>query len=782
MATSTWSPTATGTNGWTNPTNAYSSNDSRATATPGKSTDVAGIWKTYGITDPAAPSTISKVEIGAEWAVDTNSSIFTLRVRASYNNGTNWTSYVDDTGEQTSESLVWYDVTDSRAWTWAELGNANFLVDVTASQGNSKTAVTCSLDHCPVRVTYETVAPCEVYAAEAILNYNVPVTACEVYAAEAILDYEVPPCEVYAAEAILDYEVNPCEVYAAEVILDYEKPPCEVYAAEAILDYTAPAEVYATEAVLDYNVNPCEVYAVEAILDYIVPTEVYAAEAILDYELSPSEVYAAEVILDYNAPAEVYSAEAILDYEVPPAEVYAAEAILDYISPAEVYATEAILDYEVNPCEVYATEAILDYVASGEVHGDIRAETISGLLSVTPRKYTRSKTILDYAPLSTGGGSPGRFAWPYMPARKTPEELRTRRAKKQIVVVSVTDYMDLIDDVAIAKDCVLSDELYLSDTSSIEKQMSESDEVRIDDFERINKQIIFTDGIEMEEGISIFASIPARPDVLRERSLESPEKIRALARGVRPSLLRRRMIRSRDPSQTMRLEREYMAELDHLFRSFKKGLARVLERKELADDWEDMDSEELYEKFNRVIEVTITIPGKGVVKKFTTRAYTAGGLRSSQFLNAVGVKAVFSILPADQAALDILVTRDLSGLKGITDEMSKQIVQELTDGMLRGDSMATVARAIDNRIDSIGRARATTLARTETMKAFNQGALTQYDKHGITEVEWLTAHDERTCDECGPLDGERFPIDGAPDMPLHPNCRCTVLPVIPDIE
>ena len=107
--------------------------------------------------------------------------------------------------------------------------------------------------------------------------------------------------------------------------------------------------------------------------------------------------------------------------------------------------------------------------------------------------------------------------------------------------------------------------------------------------------------------------------------------------------------------------------------------------------------------------MTITIPGTGIVRKFTTRAYTTGGYRSSQFLNSLGIKAVFSILPADQAALDILITRDLSGLKGITDEMSKQIMAEITDGMLRGDSMDKVAKAIDDRIDSIGRARAETL-------------------------------------------------------------------------
>jgi SPP1 gp7 family putative phage head morphogenesis protein len=292
------------------------------------------------------------------------------------------------------------------------------------------------------------------------------------------------------------------------------------------------------------------------------------------------------------------------------------------------------------------------------------------------------------------------------------------------------------------------------------------------------------DAVRVLEYPSIFVVTPERLAVIRERSLEAVEMIRALAPAAKASGLRKMLRRAKDPSLTSKLENEYAKELDKLFLAFKQSAAKLLGRRELSDDWDEVDAPDLMEKFNRTIEVTITIPGKGIVKRFTTRAYTAGGLRSSQFLSSLGIKATFSILPADQGAINILLTRDLSGLKGITDEMSKQIMAEITDGMLRGDSMDTVARAIDDRVDSIGRTRAEVLARTETMKAFNEGALTQYDKHGITEVEWLAAPGgptDRTCDECLSYDGERYAMDSKPDLPAHPNCRCVWLPVIPEI-
>lgn len=42
---------------------------------------------------------------------------------------------------------------------------------------------------------------------------------------------------------------------------------------------------------------------------------------------------------------------------------------------------------------------------------------------------------------------------------------------------------------------------------------------------------------------------------------------------------------------------------------------------------------------------------------------------------------------------------------------------------------------------------------------------------------WRTAADERTCPECGALDGQTWPEDRpGPEPPLHVNCRCRVVP------
>src|SRR5690606_4496035 len=76
--------------------------------------------------------------------------------------------------------------------------------------------------------------------------------------------------------------------------------------------------------------------------------------------------------------------------------------------------------------------------------------------------------------------------------------------------------------------------------------------------------------------------------------------------------------------------------------------------------------------------------------------------------------------------------------------------------------------------------RAEVIARTETLRAFNQGAIWQYQQYGVRRIRWLAATDERTCPWCRPLHGQLFPIERVPlgGPPIHPQCRCKAIPDI----
>ena len=79
--------------------------------------------------------------------------------------------------------------------------------------------------------------------------------------------------------------------------------------------------------------------------------------------------------------------------------------------------------------------------------------------------------------------------------------------------------------------------------------------------------------------------------------------------------------------------------------------------------------------------------------------------------------------------------------------------------------------------------RAELMARTTTIWAYNNGAMQAYKAEGVGAVEWMATVDGATDPVCAATDGEQRPIgerfsSGVSQPPVHPNCRCAVVPVV----
>ena len=133
-----------------------------------------------------------------------------------------------------------------------------------------------------------------------------------------------------------------------------------------------------------------------------------------------------------------------------------------------------------------------------------------------------------------------------------------------------------------------------------------------------------------------------------------------------------------------------------------------------------------------------------------------------------------------------LVHRDRRVTRAFVERVRHR-VGTLTQGVLTGKGIPEVARDIGRVVqdkDAFRRAgktvfksaqqRATLIARTETLRAHNEGRMAFYRAVGVTKVQWITAEDERTCPTCAPLDGSILEFESGPTPPLHANCRCTV--------
>lgn len=120
-----------------------------------------------------------------------------------------------------------------------------------------------------------------------------------------------------------------------------------------------------------------------------------------------------------------------------------------------------------------------------------------------------------------------------------------------------------------------------------------------------------------------------------------------------------------------------------------------------------------------------------------------------------------------------------------TERLAETLSSEIEAAFLSGKSVRRMADTIMERF-GVGYRAAECLVRTETSYVQNRTAAKSYEDAGCTEYEVLTAQDRRTCQYCAKQNGKRYLLatmqagENAP--PFHPNCRCTVLPVVGEEE
>jgi hypothetical protein len=139
----------------------------------------------------------------------------------------------------------------------------------------------------------------------------------------------------------------------------------------------------------------------------------------------------------------------------------------------------------------------------------------------------------------------------------------------------------------------------------------------------------------------------------------------------------------------------------------------------------------------------------------------------------------------------------------IVEGVTSRLADEIRTKLLRTLSTATstpeiqsqlleVLPELDENLTSVfgnKEARALTIARTETGKAYNSAAFEEYNEGGVRELEWVASNDATTRTSHMELDGRRvkpgeefkpglrFPNDpnGAPEEVI--NCRCVLAPI-----
>lgn len=114
------------------------------------------------------------------------------------------------------------------------------------------------------------------------------------------------------------------------------------------------------------------------------------------------------------------------------------------------------------------------------------------------------------------------------------------------------------------------------------------------------------------------------------------------------------------------------------------------------------------------------------------------------------------------------------------DKLTRELMQTLSRGFVRGDSLDRMTKEFAQRM-GVSESRAAVLIHTESVHMAAEAAEQGYRETGIRSYRFEAALDLKTCTVCGALDQREFPLaereTGINYPPLHPRCRCTTVPV-----
>lgn len=161
-------------------------------------------------------------------------------------------------------------------------------------------------------------------------------------------------------------------------------------------------------------------------------------------------------------------------------------------------------------------------------------------------------------------------------------------------------------------------------------------------------------------------------------------------------------------------------------------------------------------------------------------------------IESTGVSLALDFDVAARPSVRGFVTRRANQLAGqVRRTTYKQVQRQLVEGIARGEGIPDLASRVQSKMQQTSKMRATRIARTETMSAYNGGVRATSDELPTSVAAglvWITAIDDRTrlahieADGMTVARGEKFIVGGEemsypgdPDAsgPNTVNCRCT---------
>ncbi len=159
------------------------------------------------------------------------------------------------------------------------------------------------------------------------------------------------------------------------------------------------------------------------------------------------------------------------------------------------------------------------------------------------------------------------------------------------------------------------------------------------------------------------------------------------------------------------------------------------------------------------------------------------------FVLSVGTNVATSFVGLNENAIKTAISFPWSGANfsdRIYNNKNKLIFtlrQELTQSLIRGDSIQQTARNFSKKLD-IDYKNSTRLVQTELGAVISESDKKTYQEFDIDKYEYVSTLDDRTSTICKDLDNKVFNLKdyaiGVNAPPMHPRCRSTTVPYFDD--
>ena len=193
-------------------------------------------------------------------------------------------------------------------------------------------------------------------------------------------------------------------------------------------------------------------------------------------------------------------------------------------------------------------------------------------------------------------------------------------------------------------------------------------------------------------------------------------------------------------------------------------------KKELAYFYANNSNITEYEKYR--LESTLTALNKALDNLYHNEEEMLNNRLIESYIDiyednikALGVEAAFNTI--NEEVVREVIKTNWSGLtfsEIIWDkhlpQMKNDLKQILKAGLIRGDSLQDMARALNDKVNK-GYSNAKRLVHTETCWVQNKAIIDSYKEAKVKEYEFMAFLDKRTSHQCKELDGKRFKVEEA---------------------